>query len=262
MHVADLELNILGANGIVGAAMPLSVGAALAITLQGRRPGGRGVLRRRRHQPGHLPRVPESRRRCGSCRSCSCARTTSTRSAPRTGTPPRSSRWRSARPRYGIPGSRDRRQRRARGARGGRRGGGAGARRRGPEPDRGDDLALGPAQHARQPARPAHGRGDERLEGARSDRPAARACWSEREIVAPGELDAHRCRGSAASWTTPWRSPQAARSPRRSCWRTAVYAPHVRSRGAGGARRARADLRRGAERGDGAGDGSATRACS
>ena len=35
MHVADLELNILGANGIVGAAMPLSVGAALAIRLRG-----------------------------------------------------------------------------------------------------------------------------------------------------------------------------------------------------------------------------------
>src|SRR5262245_5730853 len=35
MHVADLESNILGANGIVGAAMPLSVGAALAIKLQG-----------------------------------------------------------------------------------------------------------------------------------------------------------------------------------------------------------------------------------
>jgi 2-oxoisovalerate dehydrogenase E1 component len=30
MHVADLELNILGANGIVGATMPLGAGAALA----------------------------------------------------------------------------------------------------------------------------------------------------------------------------------------------------------------------------------------
>ena len=35
MHVADLERNILGANGIVGAAMPLSVGAGLAIRLKG-----------------------------------------------------------------------------------------------------------------------------------------------------------------------------------------------------------------------------------
>src|SRR5690606_32483752 len=30
MHIADLDLNILGANGIVGATMPLGVGAALA----------------------------------------------------------------------------------------------------------------------------------------------------------------------------------------------------------------------------------------
>ena len=35
MHIADMELNILGANGIVGAAMPLSTGAALAAQLAG-----------------------------------------------------------------------------------------------------------------------------------------------------------------------------------------------------------------------------------
>jgi len=34
MHIADLELGILGANGIVGAAMPLCVGAALAVRLR------------------------------------------------------------------------------------------------------------------------------------------------------------------------------------------------------------------------------------
>jgi 2-oxoisovalerate dehydrogenase E1 component len=34
MHIADLELGILGANGIVGAAMPLGVGAALAAKLR------------------------------------------------------------------------------------------------------------------------------------------------------------------------------------------------------------------------------------
>jgi 2-oxoisovalerate dehydrogenase E1 component len=37
MHVADLELNILGANGIVGATMPLGVGAALAAKYRGTR---------------------------------------------------------------------------------------------------------------------------------------------------------------------------------------------------------------------------------
>ncbi len=35
MHIADLSLNILGANGIVGATMPLGAGAALAAKLQG-----------------------------------------------------------------------------------------------------------------------------------------------------------------------------------------------------------------------------------
>ena len=35
MHIADMNLNILGANGIVGAAMPLSTGAALAAKLRG-----------------------------------------------------------------------------------------------------------------------------------------------------------------------------------------------------------------------------------
>ena len=35
MHVADLDLNILGANGIVGATMPLGAGAALAAQMRG-----------------------------------------------------------------------------------------------------------------------------------------------------------------------------------------------------------------------------------
>ena len=35
MHIADLGLNILGANGIVGATMPLGTGAALAAKLRG-----------------------------------------------------------------------------------------------------------------------------------------------------------------------------------------------------------------------------------
>lgn len=37
MHIADLDLNILGANGIVGATMPLGTGAALAARLRGDR---------------------------------------------------------------------------------------------------------------------------------------------------------------------------------------------------------------------------------
>lgn len=37
MHIADLDLNILGANGIVGATMPIGTGAALASQLRGTR---------------------------------------------------------------------------------------------------------------------------------------------------------------------------------------------------------------------------------
>ena len=36
MHIADMNLNILGANGIVGAGMPLATGAALAAKLRGK----------------------------------------------------------------------------------------------------------------------------------------------------------------------------------------------------------------------------------
>jgi len=35
MHIADLDLNILGCNGIVGASMPIGCGAALAAQIQG-----------------------------------------------------------------------------------------------------------------------------------------------------------------------------------------------------------------------------------
>ena len=47
------------------------------------RPGGRVLLRRRRHQQGHVPRGVQLRRRCAACRSCSCARTTGSRSSRR-----------------------------------------------------------------------------------------------------------------------------------------------------------------------------------
>jgi pyruvate dehydrogenase E1 component alpha subunit len=35
MHIADLDLGILGANGIVGSGIPIAVGAALGSTIQG-----------------------------------------------------------------------------------------------------------------------------------------------------------------------------------------------------------------------------------
>ena len=54
MHIADLDLRILGANGIVGASMPLACGAALAAKLRGEEQRRRRLLRRRRLEPGRV----------------------------------------------------------------------------------------------------------------------------------------------------------------------------------------------------------------
>ena len=55
MHIADPDLGIFGANGIVAAGVPIAGGAALAAKLRGQRRGG-VVLRRRRGRAGRLPR--------------------------------------------------------------------------------------------------------------------------------------------------------------------------------------------------------------
>ena len=129
-------------------------------------------------------------RPCGGCRCCSCARTTITRSAPRTGTAPRSSRWRARAAAYGIPGVRiDGNDVVAvHGAIGE-----AVARARagdGPSLIEAHDLALGPAQHARQPAA-TRARTRRWRTGRRAIRsPGCAAMLSEREIVAVRELDA------------------------------------------------------------------------
>jgi len=61
MHIADFSVGMLGANGIVGAGLPLATGAALAAKLEGggRRRSGRILLRRRRIQRRVLPRLAE-----------------------------------------------------------------------------------------------------------------------------------------------------------------------------------------------------------
>ena len=45
MHIADLDLGILGANGIVGAGIPIAAGAALGAKTARRRQGDRLLLR-------------------------------------------------------------------------------------------------------------------------------------------------------------------------------------------------------------------------
>ena len=59
MHIADIDLGILGANGIVGGGLPIAVGAALSSQLKRSRLGRGGLLRRRRLQQGRLPRVAQ-----------------------------------------------------------------------------------------------------------------------------------------------------------------------------------------------------------
>ena len=225
----------------------------------GRRSGGGGVLRRRRQQPGHLPRIPQPRDRvapAGAVRvreqPLRAQHLVPAQHGDRVGG--------GARGRLRHSRRAHRRQRRGRGARRDRRSGGAGARGRRPEPDRGADLALGPAQHARQSARPAHRWGDGRLEGARPDRPAAQHAERARDHRGPragrdrrrGEAGAGRRRGVRGEQPGARGESARDRGLRAACG----------VRGAGRARQSRADLRPGAERGDGAGDGARSGACS
>ena len=62
MHIADLSLDILGCNGIVGAGIPHACGAALTAKLRGTGPGGGRLLRRRRRRAGRGARGDEPRR--------------------------------------------------------------------------------------------------------------------------------------------------------------------------------------------------------
>src|SRR6266542_2763480 len=77
MHVTDLDLGILGANGIVGAGIPIAAGAALASRMRG------------------TDQVAPS----GRCRRSSSARTTATRISWPSRSTRRSSACPSARPR-------------------------------------------------------------------------------------------------------------------------------------------------------------------
>ncbi len=56
MHIADPRLGILGANGIVGAGLPIATGAGLSAKLRKSGPGGRLLFWRRCLKPGHVPR--------------------------------------------------------------------------------------------------------------------------------------------------------------------------------------------------------------
>ena len=61
MHIVDFALGILGANGIVGAGLPIATGSALAAQISGRDDVTACFFRRRRFQRGHLSRIAQSR---------------------------------------------------------------------------------------------------------------------------------------------------------------------------------------------------------
>ena len=225
MHVADLERNILGANGIVGAAMPLSVGAALAVRLRG---GDQVVVAFFGDGANNQGIFHESLNLAAVwklpvlfvCENNQYALSTSYRHT----TSVEFGRAARARLRHSRPHGR--RQRRARGACRGRRGGRPGARRRRPEPDRGDDLALGPAQHARQSARPALGRGDERLDRALIRSRACTTCWSSARSWRSGELDAIDA-SAASELDEAVAFAEGSPEPEEDVLAAAVYAPHI-----------------------------------
>ena len=83
MHIADLSKGMMGANGILGAGAPLDLrrGACRQISRRWRR---RHLLcRRRRLEPGHVPRKPQSRGGVEPARRSSSSRTTAMPNRPR-----------------------------------------------------------------------------------------------------------------------------------------------------------------------------------
>ena len=59
MHLADFSVGSLGESGIVGGGLPLATGAGTVSEAPRHRPGVPVLLRRRRGEPGHVPRVAE-----------------------------------------------------------------------------------------------------------------------------------------------------------------------------------------------------------
>ncbi len=76
MHLYGREVGFYGSVPLVGATIPLAVGAGLAAKLDGGERCGCRLLRRRRDRGRRLSRVDEPRGGAYSCRCCSCARTT------------------------------------------------------------------------------------------------------------------------------------------------------------------------------------------
>ena len=206
MHVADPAIGILGANAIVGASMPLAVGAALVEQAARAGPGRRRVLRRGRGQPGLVPRVAQPRRDLGPARRLRVREQRLRRVHRQPPDDPRAV-GRRALPRLRRRRRARRRQRRRGGVRGRVERRPALPRRRRPGPDRGRDLPLARPLRGRRPALQARGRG-RRLARPRPAR-RRRASTSSAPALEPRRA----CRSSATRRRPTSRPPSSSRAP-------------------------------------------------
>ena len=78
MHLTSTEHGVMGSYAIIGAHLPIACGAALRAQYKGHSDVSVCFFGDGTTNIGSVSRGAEFCRRCGSCRSCSCARTTST----------------------------------------------------------------------------------------------------------------------------------------------------------------------------------------
>ena len=102
MHLTDIAVGAIGSFAVVGAHLPISVGAAFAARYRKTGAVSGVLLRRRRDQHRRVPRGAQPRGHRGRCQSSSSARTTFTASTRRSPPPLRSSDSPTARTAYGM----------------------------------------------------------------------------------------------------------------------------------------------------------------
>ena len=173
MHIADLSLDILGCNGIVGAGLPHACGAGLTAKLRGTGSATVAFFGDGAAGPGRRARVDEPRRDVEAPGRLHL-REQPVRAHGRLAHAARGRRHRRAR--RGLRDARRDRRRQRPGRRRGRRRAraGVGPRRRGPDAARDEDVPPDAALDAREPAGRARPGRDRRV-GAEGSAAAARA---------------------------------------------------------------------------------------